>query len=111
LAAGKNHLEAIKKAIDASKAEPGKLVPPFELAFSLGPIMQVAAVQAPDEAQRAQIQGIAEMLQNEALGRDHLRVVGQMIPNGLKYRVEAEEGALRAVGQAAAQAQEAAAAQ
>jgi hypothetical protein len=110
VAIGKEGVDAIKQAIDASKAEPNKLVPPFELAFSLGPIMEVAAAQAKDDAQRERVQGIADMLRNEALGRDHVRVVGQMIPNGLKYRLEAEEGALRAAGKAAIAAQQQAAA-
>ena len=45
------------------------------------------------------------MLRNEAQGRDHIRAVGQLIPNGLSYRFEAEEGVLRAIGKAASEAQ------
>ena len=50
------------------------------------------------------------MLRTEAQGRDHVRIVGQMVPNGLRYRVEAEEGALRAIGKAAMDARQQAAA-
>ena len=46
------------------------------------------------------LQMVASTLQNDAKGRDHIRMVGQMIPNGIRYRFEAEEGALRALGQA-----------
>ena len=45
------------------------------------------------------------MLRNEAQGRDHIRMVGHLVPNGLRYRFEAEEGVLRAIGKAHAEAQ------
>ena len=47
--------------------------------------------------ERARAQAEAQMLQTLSPGQDHLRVVGQMVPNGLQYRLEAEEGALRAI--------------
>jgi hypothetical protein len=45
------------------------------------------------------------MLKNEAQGRDHIRMVGHVVPNGLRYRMEAEEGVLRGIGKASAEAQ------
>jgi hypothetical protein len=105
IAAGRDNLEAIKKAIDASAAEPGKSVPPFELAISLGQIMEIAAAEAPDDDKKKVLEAVAQMLRTQAQGRDHVRVVGQLIPNGLRYRLEAEEGVLRAIGKAAAETQ------
>lgn len=110
LAVGKDNLDALKQAIDASKAEPNKLVSPFELTFAFAPLMEVAATQATDEAQRARAQAVAEMLKTEAPGRDHVRIVAQMVPNGLRYRLEAEEGALRTILMKAVEAQQQAAA-
>ncbi|MEX2317411.1 MAG: hypothetical protein WD669_09685 [Pirellulales bacterium] len=101
LAVGRDNLEAVKKAIDASQKEANKLVPPFEVAFSLGPIFELAAAHTKDESLRPVLQTVAATLQNDAQGRDHVRMVGQMVPNGVRYRFEAEEGALRAIGQAA----------
>ena len=106
VAVGQDNLEAVNQAIDASLADPNKSVPPFEVAVSLGPMMTMAAAYQENEQQRQVAQSIADMLQNEAQGRDHVRMVGQFIPDGLRYRVEAEEGVLRAVGKAAAAAQE-----
>jgi hypothetical protein len=103
--AGKEHIAAVKRAIDASAAEPNKAVPPFELVVSLGPIMDFAAAQAEESEQREIVKSIANMLRNEAAGRDHLRMVGQILPNGLRYRVEAEEGVLKAIGRIATEAQ------
>ena len=104
LAAGKDHSTAIKAAIDASLAEPGKSVPIFELAISLGPILATAAVQAPED-QREIVKKISDMLRDETPGRDHIRMIGQLIPNGLRYRIEAEEGVLRALGAGVGEAQ------
>lgn len=106
LAIGKDNIEAVSKAIDASAADKGKAVPPFEFAMSLTPILEVAAAQAEDSDQKEIVKKVAEYLRNEAQGRDHIRAVGQMIPNGLKYRFEAEEGVLKAIGTAAAAAQQ-----
>jgi hypothetical protein len=105
VAIGRDNLDAVKKAIDASAAEPNKEVPPFELAVSLGPIIDVVAADMPDSDEKKTVEAVAEMLRNEAQGRDHVRMVGQLVPNGLRYRLEAEEGVLRAIGKGAAEAQ------
>jgi hypothetical protein len=105
LALGRDNLEAVKKAIDASAAEPNKSVPIFELAISLGPIMETLASEASDADKKKLLEAVAQMLRNEAQGRDHIRTVGRLIPNGLSYRFEAEEGVLRAIGKAQAESQ------
>ncbi len=106
VAAGKNNIETVNKAIDASAADKGKSVPPFELALSLTPIMEVAASQAENSKQKEVVQKVADYLRNEAQGRDHIRAVGSMVPNGIKYHFEAEEGVLKAIGTAASAAQQ-----
>jgi hypothetical protein len=105
LAVGRDNIETVKRAIDASRADANKKVPPFELAFSLGPIMELAAVHSGNEQLRPALQNIAAMLKNDAQGRDHVRMLVQVIENGARYRFEAEEGALRALVQAAMIAQ------
>jgi hypothetical protein len=105
LAVGRENLEAVKKAIDASAADKGKKVPPFELAVSLGPLTEVMASQADEGPQKAAAEAVAELLRNEAKGTDHLRVTGSVVPNGLRYRFEAEQGVLKALGKAAAEKQ------
>jgi hypothetical protein len=51
------------------------------------------------------MEAVTQMLKNEAEGRDHVRIVGRVVPNGLLYRMEAEEGVLRAVGKATTEKQ------
>jgi hypothetical protein len=105
VAAGDGNIDAVKKAIDSSKSEAGKEVPPFEFSASLGQIMAFAAAHSKEE-DRAIVQGIADMLKNDAQGRDHIRANYTFIENGAKYRFEAEEGVLRAIGKAAMIAQQ-----
>jgi len=105
VALGNDNLSAVNQAIDASKADPGKEVPPFEFSLSLGQVMEFAAANA-KEAERPMLQVIADMLKSDAQGRDHVRASGTLIENGRKYRFEAEEGVLRAVGKAAMMAQQ-----
>lgn len=97
VAVGKDNLDAMNKAIDASKAEPNKEVPPFEFSASLGQIMQFAATTADDD-DKPMIQAIADMLKNDAQGRDHIRATQTLVENGVKIHFEAEEGVLRAIG-------------
>ena len=105
VAVGQDNLEAVKKAIDGSKAEPNKAVSPFALSASLGQIMECAAANAKEE-DKAMVQAIADMLKQDAQGRDHIRAGYTLIENGAKYRFEAEEGVLRAIGKAAMMAQQ-----
>lgn len=102
---GNESMESLKQAMDASAAEPNKRVPMFELAVSLGPIMETLAAQAKEGSQRDLAQAIASMLKNDAQGRDHVRITGQNVNSSLRYRLEAEEGTLRALGKAALDAQ------
>ncbi len=100
VAAGKDNIDAVSKAIDASAKDKGKSVPPFEFAVSLTPIMEVAASQAKDSPQKEVIEKVADFLKSNAQGRDHVRAVGAMLPNGIKYHFEVEEGVLKAIGTA-----------
>ncbi len=106
LGLGQDHMAALTQAIDASAAEPDKSVPMFELAVSLGPIMEIVATQAEEGQKRELAQSIATTLGQESKGLDHLRMTGQTMPNGLRYRIELEEGVLRAIGKAALHAQQ-----
>ena len=101
---GRDCVEAIKGIIDTSAASPQKSVPPMEMTFALAQIMEAASAFV-DEDEKPQLEMIANMLTNEANGRDHVRIVVQPIPNGARTRIEAEEGVLRAIGMGAMAAQ------
>ena len=103
-ATGRDCVEAIKEIIDTSAASPSKSVPPMEMTFALAQVMEAAATFVDDD-EKQKVEMIANMLTNEANGRDHVRIVAQTIPNGARIRIEAEEGVLRAAGMAAMAAQ------
>jgi hypothetical protein len=100
IAAGRDYMSALQQAIDASKAEPNKRVPQLEISVSMRPIVTLAATHAEGPDAQIALQMMAMSLQAGPNGRDHVRIVGEAIPNGQRVRFEAEEGALRAVGQA-----------
>ncbi|MCA9259186.1 MAG: hypothetical protein KDA61_08300, partial [Planctomycetales bacterium] len=80
-AAGRNNLDLVNQVIDQSKANRGKAIAPAEVTFSLSQILKFAAAMA-DDKDKPQISAIATMLDTEAAGRDHVRIISQPIPNG-----------------------------
>lgn len=96
VAGGKNASQELKKAIDAAKAGADKKVPPAQVIVSLTPILEFAASVA-DENDREQIQNVVKMLK-AAEGKDQIRMVGTLIPNGSKVRIELDAGILKILG-------------
>ena len=105
VAAGRDSMAAVKRAIDVSASQREKNVPPVEFVVSLTPIVETMAAQAEEGPQKETAQAVAEMLRNEAQDRDHLRVFAKVIPNGIRYRYEAEAGVLKAIGKVAEEKQ------
>jgi hypothetical protein len=94
LAVGRDAAGSLKQAIDR-KAE-GTALPPVELSVALGPIVRfVASVAEGNEKQTAQM--IGKIIEG-APGKDHLKITATPISNGVKVRLEAEEGVLKAAG-------------
>lgn len=100
-AIGKNAVQRATEIIDASQANQGKQVPPLEMTISLSQILSTVAEIDPNPV----VTKVSEMLETEAQGRDHIRVVEQVTENGVKFRLELEEGVLRAIGTAVAEGQ------
>lgn len=103
-AVGRDAVARTKEIIDASRANTGRQVPPFELTASLGKILGTVAKIDPNPV----VTRVAEMLESEAEGRDHVKIVEHIVDNGVKVRIELEEGVLRAIGAAVEEGQKAA---
>ena len=103
-ALGSECVAAAKQVIDSSQASPQKEVPPMEFTMSLQQILEMASGFA-EADQKPMLDMLASVLATEAAGRDHIRIVAKTVPNGILTRLEAEEGVLRVIGQAAMQAQ------
>ncbi len=106
---GPDHMAAMTKAIDDSASQSGKKVKPAELTISLRQVLAAVASVTPEE-NRKTLQMIVDSLAEGDAKDDHIRVTVEGIPNGARYRYEAEEGILRGIGQgisaAAMQAQQ-----
>jgi hypothetical protein len=101
LAVGRGAVDALKAAILASAATPDKTIPPAEITVSVGQILATAAAVAPAD-KKPMLSMIAGMLSTgEAAGQDHVHIIGEAVPNGVRMRFEVEQGVLQAIGSAA----------
>lgn len=95
VAAGRDAMRTLKQAIERSAAEAYKMVPPSQFSVSLGPVAQfVAAVGK--QKDRPKAARAAEILEQSA-SQDHIKLVTGLIPQGVKCRLEFEEGVLKLI--------------
>jgi hypothetical protein len=98
-AVGKHGVKAIKEIIDGSAGGASGTTLPVELAVSLAPIFEFFSDEDDKDPMLA---AMAETLDED--GKDHIYLTAKTIGNGVVYRLEAEEGILKLLGQAAKQA-------
>lgn len=91
LALGSNTIATLSKFIDAAAASEPVQVKPVEMTVALKPILTLAGEESPQAA------AAAEALQP---GADRIRFTLNPVPNGGAYRVEVDEGVLKAIGRA-----------
>lgn len=98
LSVGSGSLDLLKKAIDASAAEPGKEVLPMQASLAVGPIVSFIASVTDDESDTSALNTFAEEL-GKVKGKDHIVANAKPIPNGTAIRVQVEDGVLEAIAQ------------
>ena len=82
------------KSIIASQPKQ-KQVPPFQMTLSLSRVMEFVA-----SIEDNPLVGAVNDALTQAGDKDHVKIRGIPVPNGFTYRIELEEGVLRAVGEA-----------
>lgn len=92
LGVGQDALPTIKKVIDASLTPSTEKLPPLTLSVALAPMLKIAAEKGNPQAAM-----FAEQL---ADGKDHINITLDSIENGMRYRIEAEEGVNKLIGTA-----------
>ena len=97
LAAGKDAAPALKQAVAASKAAAGNAVPPVDIAVSLKDLTQFVAAVGNDRC-KERAQKTLAAVEKAPSGQDHIRLTVAPKKNGVRYRLEFEEGAMRAMG-------------
>jgi hypothetical protein len=98
LAFGPGSLDLLKKAIDASAAQPNKAVLPMQASIDLAPIVNFIASVKEDDSSSPTIKAFADEL-NKVKEKDHLVINVKPISGGSAFRIEVEEGILEAIGQ------------
>jgi hypothetical protein len=97
IAAGRDAVKTLKEAIDKSLSEAGKEIPAFEMVVSALKIAKFISAVADDDQAKAMADKMAGTLEKSG-GKDHLTVTAKPITNGARYRLELEEGILKALG-------------
>jgi hypothetical protein len=98
LAAGRDAVATLKKAIDQSKTQADKpLLPSMTLAAT--PIAEFVALVARDDQVKQVATQVARMLE-QAGEKDHVNMTVKPIPNGVRVRIELEESLLKVLGAA-----------
>jgi hypothetical protein len=96
IGAGKEPIATIKKAIEASKEDPDKSVPPMELVISAAPIAKFAAKTAPNETLKKKAKKFADQIAKLS-GKDRLTMTVKPIDDGALMRLTLEPGALKTI--------------
>lgn len=103
LAAGKNALETLKKAVEQSAAggtPAAQAVPPLELSLALGPLAEFLAETGQGQQQQRAQQAVEAL--KDAAGKDHVKLLAAPIEHGVKLRLELEQGVLKVIQSIAA---------
>lgn len=97
LALGTDNINKVKTAIDKSASEAGKKFPPARLTLAMGSILKFASSVSPNPMVGTMADELAK-----TEGKDHIIVALRPAdPDGaIGYRVTAEEGVLKLLGQA-----------
>ncbi len=87
----------------ASAKSPKKAIMPFEMTIGLKQALEFAKSVA-EEDQKPLIENLSEAVSSASSGSDHIRLVGEPVKNGIRTRLELQEGVLKAIGKGASQA-------
>jgi hypothetical protein len=104
LAAGRDAMAKLRSALEASAAKAAEKVSPLNVSVALRPIVRFVAEMG-EGKDRARAATMASYLV-ESEDRDHIRLVADAIPQGVRYRLEIEPGVVRLLGKLSQMGQE-----
>lgn len=97
LAAGRDAADTLKKGIDGLASAAGKEVPAMQITLAAKPIAQFVAQVGNDEQTKATASMLAGLLER-AGEKDHITLTTSPISQGVRVRLEVEEGLLQVLG-------------
>ena len=103
VAAGRDALSTLKKAIQASATVGKKESLPVDVKVSTQAVMSFAAEMGQPKDRPGAAAAAAEL--KKTPGKDHITLVARPVPNGVQYHLEVEQGIVRAAGHLIANAQ------
>lgn len=92
VAVGDEGIDTIKQVIDKSAETPAEKLPPLTASLALGPVLKLASSQNGDKRTARMAESLKEG------GKDHVKLSVEPIGNGVRYRIEAEEGINKLLG-------------
>jgi len=95
LAAGKDALKTLKKAVEQSAAGGPQPATPLELSLALGQLAKFLAETGQGEQKQRALKAVETL--KDAAGKDHVKLVAVPIERGLKLRLELEQGVLKII--------------
>ncbi|HEX7378590.1 MAG TPA: hypothetical protein VF278_15835, partial [Pirellulales bacterium] len=92
VALGEKGAATIKQVIDGSRKTPEEKLPPVTVALGMAPLLKLAAAQKSNVAAEKMAAGLA------ASGKDRVKFTATPVDNGLRLRLEGEEGVNKLLG-------------
>ncbi len=96
VAAGRDAAKALEKVINESKAAGAKEVPPMRISLATTPFARFIA-QGDDDDEVKMTAGMFAAALKKAGGGDHIVITAQAIPQGVRLRLEVEEGLFKSL--------------
>ena len=96
LAAGRDAMQTLKKAITASVKQSGGVAAPMEMALALHPVAKLVAAVGDDD-ERDDAAKVAAILESSS-EVDQIKFTVTSIERGARLRFELEQGILRLIG-------------
>jgi hypothetical protein len=97
VAVGHNAAKTLKKAIGRLKKNAGKEVAPIEVALAVAPIAKFISENSDDSQVKTTAAMVAGMLES-AGKKNHVTITVKPIAQGVRIRLELEEGLLKSIG-------------
>jgi len=97
VAVGRDAAKTLKDVLSQSKANLDKEMLPVQISISIGQIVKFAASVAEEDDAKAQAAMLANALEKSE-GKDHVTFTTKPITNGVRARLEVEEGLLKLIG-------------
>lgn len=92
VAVGEKGLASIKQVIERSEDTPEEKLPPMTASLGMAQLLKFASSQKPDPKTERMAAGLT------ASGKDHVKVTITPVDNGLRLRIEGEEGINKLLG-------------